>query len=291
MKQYLRKIVALSFVATMLMSQTACAKVTMYAADGRTISVSKDEVVTYQNVNWSLAPPITIYDKDGNSIQIIEEHLKYYVNEQWEWWTEPVTLMYAADGRTSYIMNSEVEAYSKVGWSVNPPITLYKQYTGEAIGALDYEVDAYLALGTYFKTYAEACPPVFTYEPFVKSNLTVEQLNRALSNTGLANQGQAFYDMEHTYNVNAMFAIGVACHESANGYKRANTNNFFGMRNGKGWMAFASPYDNIMYFGQLMNTSLYKNKSLNSIAQIYCVPPGAWVSYVKQHMTEKWNKI
>jgi hypothetical protein len=261
MNKNLKKIVAMSLTALTLSSQTACAvtekTVTMYAADGRTLGVRVSEVEAYQNVNWSLSPPITIYDKDGNSMQIIEEHLPYYVNDQWLWWVEPVTLMYAADGRTTYIMNSEVEAYSKVGWSVSPPITLYRKGTGEKIGALESEIHYYLSSGEYFKTYEEACPAIFTHNPFQKSNLSVEQLNRALANTGLQGQGQAFYDMEHQYNINALFAVAVACHESANGYKTANRNNFFGMRGSKGWMAFSSSYDNIMYFGQLMNKSSY----------------------------------
>jgi hypothetical protein len=234
---------------------------------------------------------VTIYDKDGNTKQIVMADLPDYVNDEYIWWTEPVTLMYTADGRTSYIMNSEVETYSKVGWSINPPIVLYKQHTGEVRSVLDYEVDDYLALGIYFRTYTEACPPIFTYNPFVKSNLTIEQLNQILTHTGLAYQGQAFYDMEHTYNVNAIFAIGVACHESANGYKKANTNNFFGMRSSRGWMSFASPYDNIMYFGKLMNNSMYYKKSIEGISQIYCPGDGQWVSCVKKHMLEKWNKI
>ena len=32
------------------------------------------------------------------------------------WYTEPVVLMYAADGRTRYTLKSEVDAYKKVGW-------------------------------------------------------------------------------------------------------------------------------------------------------------------------------
>lgn len=295
MKKHLKSLIAILIIASIALLCTTCAfaekTITMYSADGRQIEVDKDKVEDYQNVNWSLAPPITIYDKYGNTKQIIVEHLPYYVDDQWIWWTEPVTLMYTADGRTSYIMKSEVEAYSKVGWSTQPPVTLYLQGSGEKRSVLEHEVEDYLALGIYFKTYEEACPARFTYEPFVKSNLTVDQLNQALTNTGLAGQGQAFYDMEHTYNVNAIFAIGVACHESANGYKQANTNNFFGMRGGRGWMSFASPYDNIMYFGKLMNSSIYYGKSMEGIVRAYCPGDGRWIPCVKTHMLEKWNKI
>lgn len=295
MKKHLKNVATLFLVILILLSQTACAitgkMVTMYAADGRTIRVCENEIIDYQNVNWSLEPPITIYDKDGNSKQIIKEHIKYYVNDKWEWWTEQVTLMYAADGRTTYIMNSEVEAYSKVGWSVSPPISLYKKGTGEKISALVSEVDEYISSGMYFKTYEEACPPIFTYDPFKKSNLSADKLDQMLYNTGLQGQGQAFYNMEQQYNVNALFAVAVACHESADGYKKANTNNFFGMKGNNGWMSFNSPYDNIMFFGKLMNTNMYYGKTINGIAKIYCMPPGHWVECVKKHMVEKWNKI
>lgn len=36
------------------------------------------------------------------------------------WYTEPVVLMYAADGRTRYTLKSEVDAYKKVGWYTEP---------------------------------------------------------------------------------------------------------------------------------------------------------------------------
>lgn len=295
LKKYLNKVVVITIAILAILSYIVYAAteqtVTMYAADGRTINVNEDDIQEYQSVNWSLKPPITLYDKDGNTVQIIEEHLAYYVNDKYQWWTEPVTLMYATDGRTTYIINSEVDMYTQVGWSIHPPITLYKKGSGEAFNVLEHEVLSYLSLGTYCTNYEEACPAIFTYEPFKKSNLNVEQLNRVLSNTGLQGQGQAFYDMEHKYNVNALFAIAVACHESANGYKKANRNNFFGMRGGKGWMAFNSPYDNIMYFGKLMNKPIYYGKSIEGIAQKYCNPPGHWISCVKKHMQEKWEKI
>lgn len=295
MKKNLKIIITITVITLIALLCTTCAiakkTVIMYSDDGKQIEVDKNKVEEYQNINWSLSPPITIYDKDGNTKQILVDHIQDYVNDQWMWWTEPVTLMYTADGRTSYIMESEVEAYSKAGWSTQPPITLYLQGSGEKRSVLEHEVNDYLALGIYFKTYEEACPARFTYDPFTKSRLTVEQLNQALTNTGLSGQGQAFYDMECTYNVNAIFAIGVACHESANGYKTANTNNFFGMRGNGGWMSFASPYDNIMYFGKLMNNSIYYGKSMDGIVRSYCPGDGQWIPCVQRHMLEKWNKI
>ena len=55
----------------------------MYAADGRTMVISKAEVDAYKNVGW---------------------------------YTEPVCTMYAADGRTIVISKAEVETYKNIGW-------------------------------------------------------------------------------------------------------------------------------------------------------------------------------
>ena len=133
---------------------------------------------------------------------------------------------------------------------------------------------------------------VFTYNPFIKSNLSVEQYNKILAGTGLAGCGESYYNMEQTYGVNGLFALSVACLESGYGKHRANTNNFYGMRSSKGWMSFESPDANIQYFGQLMNKSLYKGKDILSIGATYC--PGThvdWATKVKSIMSNSFNKL
>ena len=133
---------------------------------------------------------------------------------------------------------------------------------------------------------------VLSYNPFVTSGLTVEQFNIILDGTGLEGCGQSYYNMEQTYGVNGIFAIGVAFHESAYGRARANTNNFYGMRGNNGWMAFESPDANIQYFGKLMNKSLYKNKSIDGIGAVYC--PGtsqSWANKVRYMMSSSFDKL
>lgn len=133
---------------------------------------------------------------------------------------------------------------------------------------------------------------ILSYNPFIKSNLSVEQYNIILKGTGLEGCGQSFYNMEQSYDVNGLFAIGVAFHESAYGRAKANTNNFYGMRGNNGWMAFSSPDENIQYFGRLMNKSLYYGKSIVNIGKIYC--PGtydSWASKVKFMMRSSFDKI
>jgi len=67
--------------------------------------------------SWAAAgaePEVIMYAADGRTLYVINSEVEAY--KAVGWYTEPVTLMYAADGRTLYVINSEVEAYKKVGW-------------------------------------------------------------------------------------------------------------------------------------------------------------------------------
>lgn len=233
---------------------------------------------------------ITLY-KNGNNeetIEVLKRDVDTYT-ANWEWSIEPTTLMYTADGRQSYIWNSEVEVYKAVGWSTNPPVTLYGP-NDTTMSCLVEEKQAYLDTGKWFATAEEARPKaVFTYNVFTKSNLTVAQISKILTGTKIQAYAQDFYDMEQEYNVNALFCLSVACLESGGGAKNANRNNFFGFRGNSGWMAFNTPRDGIFYFGKLMNKSLYYGKSIEQIGVIYC--DGSWAPYVKRLMQERWNKL
>ena len=231
---------------------------------------------------------VILYKVGNNDITVEVEKSKVAdYTTTWEWTGEPTVLMYAADGRQHWIMESEVEAYQNVGWSTYPPITLYGR--NQQINVLVEEKENYLSTGQWFETYEEANPCIFTYEVFTKSNLTAQQLDKMLASTGLANCGIYFYNMEQKYNVNALFAVAVACHESANGFKKANTHNYFGFRGNNGWMRFSSAEECIYYFGKLMNKKIYYGKSIEAIAKIYC--DSSWSPKVKRHMQEKWNKL
>lgn len=233
--------------------------------------------------------PVTLYRVGNNSeTMTVKESEVADWTCAYEWSVEPTTLMYTEDGRESWIWNSEVAQYEKVGWSVNPPVMIFGANGTTRMVLLERKQD-YLDTGVWFETYEEANPPIFTYNPFQRSNLTVDQLNIILAGTGLAGYGQSFYTMEQTYGVNALFCIAVGAHESANFYKTANWNNYFGFRGSRGWMSFSSPDACIMYFGQLMTTRLYYGKSIDQIAPIYC--NSSWSGYVRSHMAEKWAKL
>lgn len=232
---------------------------------------------------------VTLY-KVGNNAETIAVKSSE-VSEKtanYEWSVEPTTLMYTEDGRQSWIWESEIGKYEEMGWSVNPPVKIFGANYATRMVLLERKQD-YLDTGVWFSTYEEANPAIFTYNVFCRSNLTIDQLNTILSGTGLAGYGESFYTMEQAYGVNALFALSVGAHESANFYRPANTNNYFGFRGNRGWMAFGSPNDCIMYFGKLMNDKLYYGKSIEQISSIYC--DRSWSRYIKRHMTEKWSKL
>ncbi|MEE0867768.1 MAG: hypothetical protein UIL37_05660 [Clostridia bacterium] len=84
----MKKICTFALTAAMLFSASAscfAADVTLYALDGRTLTVNEAQITTYtaEGMGWYLEPPVTLY---------------------------------SVDGRTVTIAANEVEAYKKVGW-------------------------------------------------------------------------------------------------------------------------------------------------------------------------------
>ena len=226
----------------------------------------------------------TIYKVGNNSItqHVQKEEVESYV-KNYEWSIEPTTLMYTADGRTSWIWNSEISTYENVGWSINPPATIYS-YSEERT-VLQEEVDDYLATGIWFQTKEEAKPITITMNAFARTNIPPEALEKVLTK-GLSGYGQAFYEMERMYGINSIFAISVAELESGNGTSSAfrNKNNAFGIGPGR---RFSSVENGIYYFGVLMNKSTYYGKSIDRIGSIYCVG-GNWANKVKSLMKNNY---
>ncbi len=131
-----------------------------------------------------------------------------------------------------------------------------------------------------------------TTNPFEVTNLTEMQFNKILKDTGLEGQGAAYKNLEEEYNINGVYAIAVAFLESGYGKHKAGRNNFYGMKGSKGWMNFKTPEDNILYFGELMNKDMYKGKSLESIAKIYCPPTyKSWIRKVNIIMQNNFDKL
>jgi len=125
--------------------------------------------------------------------------------------------------------------------------------------------------------------------PFGVSNYTSEDYNKMLKGTGLEGYGNTFKKMEIKYQVNGLYAIAVAMHESGLGKDPLKGNNYFGMIG----MKFDSISDNIYYFGHLMSGGLYKGSGLTTISAIgsrYCVGD-TWSAKVETHMRERAHKV
>ena len=87
----------------------------LYSMDGRTMIATSEEHRDAQlTVGWSIAEPVTIYNVNNESKKVFVEELDEYLNQGW--YPEPVTKLYAADGREQYFLNSRVEAQCTVGW-------------------------------------------------------------------------------------------------------------------------------------------------------------------------------
>lgn len=135
---------------------------------------------------------------------------------------------------------------------------------------------------------------VMQLDVFRPTGLTAYHFNHILAGTAMEGLGDAFAGMEANHGVNGLFAIAVANHESAYGKSRLarNNNNLFGMKGRNGWMRFPTKQANVLYFGELMNRSWYKGKSVRAIGKIYCPPnTNHWYNCVNKHYHDALDKL
>lgn len=130
------------------------------------------------------------------------------------------------------------------------------------------------------------------------TNLSAEELDKALSGTNLAGLGQAFQAMEERWGVNALFAISVAAHESGWGtsYLARSRNNLFGIAaydgNEGAAYGFSSQAACIDHWGEMIK-EVYFNRgytSLTSVNSIYASDT-RWASKVQSTMSAMQHKI
>ena len=121
--------------------------------ESSTINISSDSSL----VNNNDEPTVTMYAPDGRTIDIAQSEVEAYENVGW--YKESVVLMYAADGRTRYTLQSEVEAYQGVGWYTEPIVLMYAA-DGRTRYTLQSEVEAYKNVGWYTEPYT---PPQTNY--------------------------------------------------------------------------------------------------------------------------------
>lgn len=122
------------------------------------------------------------------------------------------------------------------------------------------------------------------------SGLTPEQINYLIRNTGYAGKGQAFYNMEHEYNINVLLSISIARLESAGGTSvMARTqNNIFGLTpDGRNGLTFNSIEQCMTSFAKNIKRIYHNNgmTTINTMAKTYSAD-GNW----KYKVTEIFNK-
>ena len=122
---------------------------TLFAPDGRSISVSPFDSQKWVNVGWYKAA--TLYAPDGRSINVSPFDVQTWTNVGW--YTYPVTYMYSADGRTIVISKDAVNDYKKVGWydskeGINraklSQIAYNPAYTGSLTGNVTWQYNKYI---------------------------------------------------------------------------------------------------------------------------------------------------
>ena len=94
--------------------------VTLYAPDGRTVTVYESEADAYVNAGWFRSPEETkqtLYAPDGRTVTVYKAEADAYVNAGWFRSPEETKqTLYAPDGRTVTVYKADVPAYKSVGW-------------------------------------------------------------------------------------------------------------------------------------------------------------------------------
>lgn len=89
---------------------------------------------------------ITMYALDGRTIEVAETEAASY--NRVGWYYTPVTVVYATGNRTLVIPQEQLQEYLTVGWYTEPVTTLYAA-DGRTIVVYQSEVAAYTNVGWY----------------------------------------------------------------------------------------------------------------------------------------------
>ena len=135
-----------TFVPIRAVSQSLKANVE-WIGHNQSVYINSPEL--FKQASEIVAKTITMYAPDGRTIDVLESEVDAYKNVGW--YIEPVTQMYALDGRTIYVPNSEVEAHKNVGWYLTPVTTMYAPDGRTTIISQD-EITAYRNVGWYETT-------------------------------------------------------------------------------------------------------------------------------------------
>lgn len=133
-----------------------------------------------------------------------------------------------------------------------------------------------------------------------KSGFTKSEIEKMLKGTRLEGLGESVLIAEHLYDVNGLFIVSLAQHESGNGNSRIarEKNNLFGIgaydsSPYKSAKTYASKDECIMEFARMIKKSYFDKrgrKTVQKIGQIYASDPN-WSITVSKKMSNNWNKV
>lgn len=89
----------------------------LYNFNGELVDVERPLLDKYISIGWSENIDdikVTLYAPDGRTQKVFKNNVEAETNVGW--YTQPVYTMYATDGRTIVVLESEIEAYKNVGW-------------------------------------------------------------------------------------------------------------------------------------------------------------------------------
>ena len=127
-----------------IIEETDTYKTVGYAKQGETINKFYVSSGYYNNERFFslLIPTTTLFALDGRTITVFNNEVSAYLNVGWyETIEETQQTMYAPDGRTILVYKAEVPAYKNVGWyetsseaqSVNKPVVQNKNNQGKIV--------------------------------------------------------------------------------------------------------------------------------------------------------------
>lgn len=93
---------------------------TLYALDGREITIPEEEIDVYIKVGWYLKPAMLVYNLKQEQISIYKEQFEDY--HKVGWYSEPVFKLFNPTGGYEIVAKSKLEEYKQMGFKEPLPV-------------------------------------------------------------------------------------------------------------------------------------------------------------------------
>ncbi len=200
----------------------------VYSTDGETKKVTLDEFETLKNEGWYLTPAVMLYCKDGSLViaasdkkdELLKEGLKDDINDilikvydnagnitsvhpsllydalnaGYKEYKVPIKVLYADDGKTVAVEESQVQEYLNSGWHKDIEEILTTVYAPDetSLRILKTQLESYLAVG--WSTYPMTT--VYDSAGYGKA-IRLEEKESYLAEGYLANLDSLYFEMYH----------------------------------------------------------------------------------------------